>query len=154
MLVGAAVAYSAMVFAVCCGRQFGALGTVAARLASQYLHDCKTFPNLLVALLVFLPVVSAKACSVPFVNWVAKSAFAVYVIHQTPAFFPFLWKDVCHVGSWVDSPYFAVFAVAVVIGIYAVGCILEPLRAAAVTPLVNRLAARLSDISRRFEDLA
>ena len=149
MLACAAVAYSAMSFAVCRGGQFGAPGMAAARLASQYLHDCKTFPNFLVALLVFLPVVSAKSRSVPLVNWVAKPAFAVYVIHQTPAFFPFLWKDVCRVGSWVNSPYFAIFAVATVLGVYAAGCILEPLRAAVVTALVNRLVALFSDIVRR-----
>lgn len=152
LLIASVALYSALVFAACRGASFGALGAAAARIADQYLHDCKTFPNFLVALLVVLPVVSVKARSLPFVNRIAKSAFAVYVIHQTPAFFPFLWKGICRVGAWVHSPHFAIFSVVTVIGIYAVGIVLEPLRAAVVTPLVDRLVARFSVKRRQQAD--
>ena len=144
LLIASVALYSALVFAACRGASFGALGAAMSRIAGQYLHDCKAFPNFLVALLVVLSVVSVKARSRPLVNRIAKSAFAVYVIHQTPAFFPFLWKDICRVGSWVDSPHVAIFSIATVIGTYAVGSVLEPLRAAVVTPLVDRLVARFS----------
>ena len=153
MFAASVAIYSALAFAVCKGASFGKFGMVASQLASQYLHDCKTFPNFLVSLLVVLPVVSAKSRSISFVNRIAKSAFAVYVIHQTPAFFPFLWKDICRVDSWVDSPHFAMFAVVTVIGIYVAGVVLESLRAAAVTPLVDRFVACFSGKRLRLVEL-
>lgn len=93
--------------------------------AAQCLADFKTLPNFVAALLIFIFFLKLDIRPVRWINALAKSAFAVYIIHQTPAFFPFLWSKICRVDVWARSPNWILWSVVVVLGVYGSGCILE-----------------------------
>ena len=93
--------------------------------AVQCLADFKTIPNLTAALLLFYFFLHLNIGSVKWINVVASSAFAVYVIHSTPAFCGFLWHGVFQTGRWGASDFYPLYTAGVVIAVYLSGILLE-----------------------------
>lgn len=123
-LTGGLSIYVALVFARY--RFPGAFSTWA----TQCLMDFKTMPNFLSAVSVFLFFVYWPLGSIKWINRLAKPAFTVYVIHQIPALIPFIWTKICLVEYWQDSPLWWLMALGVVLGVYAIGCLLAFIRRA------------------------
>ena len=91
--------------------------------AAQYRRDFKSLPNFVCALCIFLFFTKLKLPVHKTINTIASSAFAVYIIHQTPVFFDHLWHDVMRIGNWYDSPFLFPYAALCVAALYA-GCML------------------------------
>ena len=109
--------------------------------ATQCLADFKTVPNLASALLVFHFFLHLRLGSVGWINWIASSAFAVYVIHSTPAFYPFLWSNVFQVGRWMYSESYPLYTAGVIAAVYLSGIVLEfPRRLLVERCLLSRVA--------------
>ena len=100
-------------------------GPLTQEWATQCLADFKTVPNLASALLVFHFFLHLRLGSVGWINWIASSAFAVYVIHSTPAFYPFLWSNVFQVGRWMYSESYPLYTAGVIAAVYLSGIVLE-----------------------------
>lgn len=93
--------------------------------AGQCLADFKTLPNLASALLVFCFFLHLDLGSIGWINRVASAAFAVYAIHQTPAFYDFLWKGIFQTEKWMASGFYPLHAAGVVAAVYLSGVVLE-----------------------------
>lgn len=100
-------------------------GPLTREWATQCLADFKTLPNLVSALLVFQFFLHLNIGSIRWINWIASSAFAVYVIHSTPAFYPLLWSKVFQVGRWLYSESYPLYTAGVVAAVYLSGILLE-----------------------------
>lgn len=109
---------------------------VLCNLADQYLSDIKSIPNALCAMSVFCDVVSKKLNECKIVNKVARSAFAVYIIHQIPAFFPVLWSKIIHTDFWFSAnvPEFALFLIVSVLSIYVICSVVDIFRKKWIEP--------------------
>ena len=125
LLAGVAI-YSALVVLKQCDMP------VVSGWAEQCLSDFKTIPNLLSALLVFYFFLHLDIGAVRWINFVASAAFAVYVIHQTPAFYDFLWKEVFMSKKWLTSDLYPIYTTGVVVIVYASGLLMEMPRRMAV----------------------
>lgn len=93
--------------------------------AAQCLSDFKTLPNLASALLVFYFFLHLNIGSVKWINFVASSAFAVYVIHSTPAFYDFLWNGIFQTKKWMVSTSYPLYSTGVIVAVYLFGILLE-----------------------------
>ena len=83
--------------------------------ADYWIINIKSLPNFLCAFLIFLGFLRLDFGVVKGINFAARSVFAVYIVHQTPAFIHYQWNVLCRADSFVNaSP--AVFA-GVVVGI-------------------------------------
>ena len=106
LLAGCAV-YSALVGML--------LITVTHPIADYWIVNIKSLPNFLCAFLIFFGFLRLDFGVVKGINFAARSVFAVYIVHQTPAFIHYQWNVLCRADSFVNaSP--AVFA-GVVAGI-------------------------------------
>ena len=76
---------------------------IAARLAGQYSGDIKTFPNFMIAFLLTMLFLKLKERHCKIVNWLAKSVFTVYIVHQIPAFISFIWKRIFMADLWIPN---------------------------------------------------
>lgn len=108
-------------------------GTVPATrtvhtVAEWYLADLKCAPNFLCALAWFLFFARLRLPVIPAVNAAARPAFAVYVAHQTPAFWPLLWNRILRCPEWRGESWTPWVAVGVVVGLYAAVGIVETAR--------------------------
>jgi surface polysaccharide O-acyltransferase-like enzyme len=59
---------------------------------AYWLDNIKSLPNALCATLVFLFFLKSDIGTIRGINWCARSVFAVYIVHQVPAFQHFEWS--------------------------------------------------------------
>ena len=64
----------------------------AALMAEHFRANIKSLPNVVIAYCVFMVFLRLRIGSVKWINYLARSVFAVYVIHQIPALGDWLWN--------------------------------------------------------------
>lgn len=74
---------------------------VTARLAGQYTSDIKTLPNFIIAYLLTIWFFGLKDHHNKIINSLSKSTFAIYIVHQVPAFISFIWSRIFMADLWV-----------------------------------------------------
>jgi len=97
-------------------------------IATQYLSDFKSLPNLIIAAGLFYFFACIDIGSNKMINTISKSAFGVYIIHQTPAFIAVLWNEIFSVPNWLSSEYFILFSLVTVILVYLGGMVIDSIR--------------------------
>ena len=110
----------------------------AYRAAAWLLADFKSAPSFLCALGLFVFFAKTDIGSVRWIDAAARPAFAVYVAHQTPAFWPRLWFDVARCESWRCSPWAPLVALGVAVAVYAAFGLLETARLRLLRALAPR----------------
>ena len=98
------------------------------KILTQYLSDFKSLPNLFISCTTFYYFANLNLGSNKVINKMAESTFAVYIIHQTPAFINVLWNDIFKVSLWINSKYFILFSILTVFLIYGGGSLIDTLR--------------------------
>ena len=108
------------------------------KVAEWYLADIKSAPNFLCALGIFGFFAKLDIGSARWINAAARPAFAVYVAHQTPAFWPLLWTRIARCPEWWGRSWTPWAAVGVAVAIYAAVGIVEAARLRWLEPLWSR----------------
>ena len=133
------------------------LGSAAAAqgvhdLVQRFLDDLKSVPNFFCALSFFVFFAKLRIRPNRFVNALARPALAVYVAHQTPAFWPLLWSRIVRTSLWWGRPWTPLAAVAATLAVYAAVALPELARLRWIEPLwtESRAFARLA---RAFDRL-
>lgn len=95
-------------------------GGPLASLADGWLWGISTLPNLLCAFAVFTFFIKIDIGVVRPINFLAKSTFAVYIVHQTPAFMSYEWERIWCISSWgaVPTAKLVLLLIAVVLGTF------------------------------------
>lgn len=96
--------------------------------AARILADFKSAPLFLSSVCIFAFFAKTDIGSKRWINAAARPAFAVYVAHQTPAFWPHLWNDIVRCGDWRSGALAPVVGVLVVLAVYAVVAVAETAR--------------------------
>lgn len=81
--------------------------------ANYWLDNIRTLPNIACAFGMFYFFLKTDIGSIQFVNYAARSVFAVYIVHQVPAFREFEWKTLCQANSLSGLPP-TVYALSIV----------------------------------------
>lgn len=102
----------------------------AYRIAANILADFKSLPMFASALGIFVFFAKTDIGSVAWINWLARPAFAVYVAHQTPVFWPHLWRNLVRCHDWYGRPDAPLIAVGCAVAIYLAVALLETTRLA------------------------
>ena len=115
---------------------FGHNGTMVTigHIASNYLSDYKSIPNLCIAFPVFYFFEHLKIEPNQFINRCAKSALAVYLIHQAPGIIHPLWFDFYQCDIFLSGHYPILYSLFVIISCYAFASIIDILRMKLVEP--------------------
>ena len=72
-------------------------------IADYWIVNIKSLPNFLCAFLIFLGFLRLDFGVVRGINFAARSVFAVYIVHQTPALISFQWEVLFHANSLVHA---------------------------------------------------
>lgn len=91
-------------------------------------HKGNSVVGLLVAIGIFTIFKNIKISYNPFINTVASTTFAVYLIHNNPIISNWLWNSMVSSKDYFESPFFLLHMLGVTLLIYAVCSILEWLR--------------------------
>lgn len=69
------------------------------RIANYWLDNIRSFPSLFCALGLFYFFLKTDIGTIAAINTAAKSVFAVYIVHQIPAFQQFEWHSILHADA-------------------------------------------------------
>ena len=61
----------------------------------------------------------------PWINKFAAAMFGVYLIHENPIVYPWLWSKVFHVPEYLGSYWFILYALAVITNVFFICAILD-----------------------------
>lgn len=106
-------------------------------LSYRFLHDFKSIPNFIISALLVYGVIRLKPFVSKWVNILAAGSFAVYIVHQTPAFFPLLWKWILG-SSWFSYERLVLSFVATVIAVYLLIALFDIVRRRFFEPVFMR----------------
>lgn len=95
-----------------------------SRVCKIYGSDIKSFPNILLACLIFHFFITMKPRKNEVINRIAKGTFSVYIIHQVPAFYPLLWPTFFNSDAWL-SEHNILYVLFVVVAVFAVCSIID-----------------------------
>ncbi len=99
-----------------------------AGLASYYLTHYENFFSFAISVFVFYFFQNINIANSRIINIIGESTFAVYVIHQTPCFYPTLWNGIFSVNEYVGKINFVWYIFLVIIIIFTVSIIVENIR--------------------------
>lgn len=97
-------------------------------LTRKYLYDIKTLPNILCAFLICNFVFLCNEKSVKIIGKISKSPFSVYIVHQVPVFFMYLWTDLYRANSFKDKSNSVLYLIFVAVSLYICVSIIDVLR--------------------------
>ncbi len=126
--------YGALVAAYSRGADAG----VIPGFATRWLFDIKSIPNFFCAVSAFLFFLNLELGENRAVNAVARSSLAVYIAHQTPAFFRYLWFSVFRLEEWKRTDLALPLLVALPVALYAAVSVIDVFRRKFVEPAVLR----------------
>lgn len=101
---------------------------VLIKVVRLFLGDYKTIPNLLISISIFYFFQKLDIGKIKFINFMARSAFAVYLIHQVEAFYPYMWKNIFRCDVGLQSNYFIMYMIGVVVSVYVLASIIDYFR--------------------------
>ena len=107
----------------------------AQLICSRFLHDFKTIPNVFISFCVFFGFINMKPRYSKFVNELAAGSFAVYIIHQTPVFYPILWRTLINSGLFDGKKLAFSFLIAVPM-IYLLFSTIDEIRRKKIEPRI------------------
>lgn len=95
-----------------------------------------TLPAFICSLCIVLFVINSKAYTNKFINLISGGVFSAYIIHQTPTFAPFMWKEIIKVDKWMYSKYYVIYYILSIIFIFIMGCSIGVLRKKILEPIL------------------
>jgi hypothetical protein len=86
-------------------------------------------PVVLLSTVSFFLIFLSFEITVPLINYMAKSAFAVYLIHKNPVIWVNVMRPaVIHLWNSLPLPLFSLAAAGIIIGFYLIAMIIDPVR--------------------------
>ncbi len=122
---------------------------IAQPWAYQYLMDYKSIPNFVIAFSIFLIFKNTTISQNKLINYFSTSTLAVYIVHQVPVFYNFMWNNIFCAGLFINSIYWPVYMLIVIGYLFLVITLVDKLRIQFIeTPffnlkLVNNLCLKL-----------
>lgn len=98
--------------------------------------DIKSIPSLVSSLCIFLFFENMKTRNNKTINFIAKSTFSVYIIHQVPAFINYMWYNIFRCDQIENAETINyLYIIGIVLSIYIFASILDNLRQKFIEPI-------------------
>ena len=110
------------------------LAVLGSKVAEQYLSDYKSLPNLIISFCIFNFFINTDIGEKNIINTAARSSLAVYLIHQTPALIPIIWTQIFRCNDWVNSKFYLLYFIGVVLMTYLGGFLVDLIRFYIIEP--------------------
>lgn len=97
-------------------------------IAAYYLAHYENLFSFMASVFLFYTFKNMDIGRKKIINLVSESTFAVYLIHQTPCFYPTLWNGIFSVDNYVGSNYLILYVLFVIIVLFAVSIVADCMR--------------------------
>lgn len=124
--------YALMAILIYAGMCFAVRSALLGWVANYWLDNIRTLPNLACAFCLFVFFIKTDIGSIRLINFLARSVFAVYIVHQVPAFREFEWKVICRADliSGLSPSIYAMSILGVALAVFTAVTLIDSLRLA------------------------
>ena len=145
------VGYLLLAFAAMMPQLMEVQGILAriSNLANNFLGDIKTLPNLFVAFCIFVFFSKLEMGSVKWINFFSTSTLAVYIVHQTEAFYPFLWERVFKASAFYTRAVWPLYSLGCIAALFVIVTLIDKIRVS----LLEKNILKLEVIKRLISKL-
>ena len=105
--------------------------------STLYLKDIKSFPNFIIAFCIFYWVINLRERHSKIINFMSVSTFSVYIIHQVPVFYPFLWANIFMAEKWLPE-HSVIYALIVTVIVFTACSLIDIPRRKFIEPAVAK----------------
>lgn len=110
---------------------------VLDRAVGFYQGDIKTLPNFIIAFCIFYWVINLRERHSKIINFMSASTFSVYIIHQVPVFYPFLWANIFMAEKWLPE-HSVIYALIVTVIVFVACSLIDFPRRKFIEPAVSK----------------
>ncbi len=111
-----------------------------------------------------IPVILLSACllmlfrklNIPHIPWlhsvinsVAATTLGIYLIHDNNIVRPWLWRQVLQVNTHLESAFFPLWSVMVILGVFAACSFIERLRRLVMEPVFDLMLRPVNGLDKR-----
>lgn len=107
------------------------------RAVGFYQGDIKTVPNFLIAFCIFYWVINLRERHSKIINFMSASTFSVYIIHQVPVFYPFMWANIFMAEKWLPE-HSVIYALIVTVIVFVACSLIDFPRRKFIEPAVSK----------------
>ena len=129
----------------------GTLLHLGYKVMDQLLSDYKSMPNFIISALIFLSFVNLKIGNSGIVNTIGSATFDVYLLHQVPDFYEYLWHSIYKCDIWMHSKLYILGVMGVVVSLFLISIIVMQIRTRFIEPNIFRLKT-VKQIIERVDD--
>ena len=115
--------------------------------------ELQAFPTLLIAACLLLLFRNLNIGHIPFINTAAATTLGIYLIHDNFLVRHLLWRNLLQVSSLLESPFFPLFSVFIILSVFCACALIEYGRSLILTPVFELLlkpAAKLDPAVTAF----
>lgn len=128
-------AYSFMIMFICIGHtSLQPIFIYIGKIFGNWLGDYKSIPNFIIAFMFFISFQKIDIGSINIVNKIAKSALAVYLIHQGPGIIKPLWFDFFQCDIFLQGEYPLLYSIGVILSVYIIASCIDVIRIQYIEP--------------------
>lgn len=113
------------------------LSAMINEVSTQYIDDIQSLPNFLIAFGIFYFVINASPKHSKIINSLSSSTFSVYIIHQLPTLYPFLWSNIFKGDIWIKN-HNCVYAIFVSLLVFFACSIVDIPRKKIIEPVFEK----------------
>ena len=109
---------------------------------SAYFYEMQKLPIVAVALLLFVGFANLDVGYCRWINLLASLTFGIYLLHDNYYIRMYVWENVLHTGLHLNSNRLVLYSMAVILGIYCAGSVVEFIRKNCVSRIMSRFIER------------
>lgn len=120
------------------GNSFDIIAKLNSQLSldTYFITRYHTLPVFICSICIFIFVATRKSFTSNVINFISSGVFSVYVIHQTPAFAPFMWNKIFMVDMWMFDKFYPLYYILCVLLIFIIGCLIGIIVKRTIEPLL------------------
>lgn len=95
------------------------------KIINSYISDYHCAVNLIISFSIFYFFLNTKIKTNKIINYISTSTLIVYIVHQAPGFYEYLWFNIYHFDKIIHSSYYFLFVVLIPVSLYLVCLFVE-----------------------------
>ena len=120
---------------------------------SMYFSEINKVPAVICSVCLFLYFKELKLESNKYINEIASSTFAIYLLHDNYLFKDYLWAVVLKTSNYYNSKFMIIHYIITIILIFIVGVMIEKIRKVLMEKPIEKIIEKIKKVINKFANI-
>jgi len=112
---------------------------------TDYFSDINKLPAVIISILLFTLFKEIKIKNYKFINNIASSTFAVYLIHDNVILSPIIWCDILKAAEFFNSRYLIIHLLISVFLVFNISIIIDKMKKVTIDKAIKKIIDKITD---------